>query len=215
MLAPRMTTAQKLNIGNPATGLMIYDTDINCLSVNQGSPSLPNWMCQQFVPNSIIPQVVVSSSTLSANTSTNWQQWIDIPGLEATFTLLESRVLKVDWTLFTGQDNTSTNDGFAQMFTILEINGVRDETPSNYLPMIHNTGVSNFRLLMLPNTYTHSLELVHGTYTIKGQVYVAAFLGSTTEIKIGQIFSSWNGGSNMTTNENENAASNKMGITFL
>ncbi len=215
ILAPRMTTAQRLAISNPSAGLMVYDTDLKCMSINQGTPSVPEWICQEHIANSTIPSVTVSTSTLYADTSTNWRTWVDVPGLSNTFTITDTRTIKINWTLFTGQDNSTSSDGFAQMFTVLEINGTRDESSSNYLPMIHNTGGSGYRLLMNPCSYSHTVELAPGTYTIKVKVYVASFLGSTTGVKIGQIFTGWTGGGNMTTAENENAASNKLLIGFL
>ena len=45
LLFPRMTTVQRDAISNPANGLMIYNTDVQCLHINTGSPSSPNWNC--------------------------------------------------------------------------------------------------------------------------------------------------------------------------
>lgn len=42
---PRMTTVQKEAIASPASGLMVYDTSKKCLSLNQGTPAAPNWIC--------------------------------------------------------------------------------------------------------------------------------------------------------------------------
>ncbi len=42
---PRMTTIQKEAIATPASGLMVYDTSKKCLSMNQGTPAAPNWIC--------------------------------------------------------------------------------------------------------------------------------------------------------------------------
>lgn len=44
-LPPRLTTAQMNAINNPATGLMVYNTSISCLVVNDGTPSSPIWNC--------------------------------------------------------------------------------------------------------------------------------------------------------------------------
>lgn len=40
-----MSTANRDSISQPATGLMIYNTTDNCLQVNNGTPSAPNWQC--------------------------------------------------------------------------------------------------------------------------------------------------------------------------
>lgn len=45
LLIPRLSTAQKNNIISPATGLMLYDTTLNCVAVNNGTPSTPDWGC--------------------------------------------------------------------------------------------------------------------------------------------------------------------------
>lgn len=49
LLIPQMTTAQKLAITNPAPGLLVYDTDYNCISQYKDTPSNPGvfgWTCQ-------------------------------------------------------------------------------------------------------------------------------------------------------------------------
>jgi hypothetical protein len=45
LLPPRMTTAQRDLISNPAQGLIIYNLTLSCLQVNDGTPSIPNWNC--------------------------------------------------------------------------------------------------------------------------------------------------------------------------
>ena len=40
-----VTTVQRNSISLPATGLIVYDTDIKCLMTNNGTPSIPNWQC--------------------------------------------------------------------------------------------------------------------------------------------------------------------------
>jgi hypothetical protein len=42
-LLPRMTTAQKNTITQPATGLMLFDTNINQIQINTGTTSVPVW----------------------------------------------------------------------------------------------------------------------------------------------------------------------------
>jgi uncharacterized protein (TIGR02145 family) len=44
-LPSRMSTAQINNISSPATGLMIYNTTVFCLQVNDGTPASPIWNC--------------------------------------------------------------------------------------------------------------------------------------------------------------------------
>lgn len=42
-LVPRLTTTQRGDIVNPATGLMIYNTTSNSFNYNAGTPTLPSW----------------------------------------------------------------------------------------------------------------------------------------------------------------------------
>jgi hypothetical protein len=42
-LLPKLTTAQKNTIINPATGLMLFDTDLNQIQINTGTTSVPVW----------------------------------------------------------------------------------------------------------------------------------------------------------------------------
>ncbi len=45
LLPPRMTSAQRNAISNPAAGLIIYNTTANCIQLNVGTPSAPIWQC--------------------------------------------------------------------------------------------------------------------------------------------------------------------------
>lgn len=45
ILIPRMTTTQRMAIANPASGLMVYDTNLKCISQNTGTPAAPSWVC--------------------------------------------------------------------------------------------------------------------------------------------------------------------------
>jgi len=49
LLIPRMTSVAITAISNPAKGLMLYDSTLNQLMVNMGSPATPNW--QNIVSN--------------------------------------------------------------------------------------------------------------------------------------------------------------------
>ena len=44
-LPPRMTTTERDNINSAAKGLMVYNTTLNCLQVNTGTPATPVWTC--------------------------------------------------------------------------------------------------------------------------------------------------------------------------
>ncbi|WP_419868091.1 hypothetical protein [Chryseobacterium sp. CT-SW4] len=45
LLIPRLTQQEKIAIAEPANGLLVYDTDRQCLSQNIGTPVSPSWTC--------------------------------------------------------------------------------------------------------------------------------------------------------------------------
>ncbi|MGI9161078.1 MAG: FISUMP domain-containing protein [Saprospiraceae bacterium] len=45
VLLPRMSTAERTAIVYPATGLIIYNTTLNCMEMNVGTPERPAWGC--------------------------------------------------------------------------------------------------------------------------------------------------------------------------
>jgi len=44
VLFPRLTTSERNIIANPATGLLIYNSDDNFFQYNIGTPAIPNWV---------------------------------------------------------------------------------------------------------------------------------------------------------------------------
>ncbi|WP_419869804.1 hypothetical protein [Chryseobacterium sp. CT-SW4] len=50
-----VTTAQRNSITSPATGLIVYDTNVKCLMTNNGTPAVPNWQCVGAAGNSGTP----------------------------------------------------------------------------------------------------------------------------------------------------------------
>lgn len=44
-LMPSLTTSQKLAISSPAQSLLVYDSDLNCISQNIGTEASPLWTC--------------------------------------------------------------------------------------------------------------------------------------------------------------------------
>ncbi len=67
-LPPRMTTAQVNAIASPATGLMVYNTSLLCLQVNDGTPASPNWNCASGLAG-VTPGSVASLDCAGATNS--------------------------------------------------------------------------------------------------------------------------------------------------
>ena len=66
VLLPRMGTTAKEAIPNPAAGLIVYDTDKQCLSQNVGTEISPIWIClaQNQTRFFYMPSVAISTKTL-------------------------------------------------------------------------------------------------------------------------------------------------------
>lgn len=71
MLIPRLTTAKRDAISNPANSLLIYDTDKKCLSQNVGTPTSPDWLCisNNAVKMFYMPSVSFDTSSTAAGRS--------------------------------------------------------------------------------------------------------------------------------------------------
>jgi uncharacterized protein (TIGR02145 family) len=73
MLFPRMTTAQRDAIVSPATGLSIFNTDLNCIQTNIGTSASVNWKCIAGISASSNGTAIVSAyscATASGGTMT-------------------------------------------------------------------------------------------------------------------------------------------------
>lgn len=68
VLLPRMTTVQKTSIVSPAPGLLVYDTNLKCISQNVGTAVAPQWVCLSQKDNQssffYMPSIAVDASTL-------------------------------------------------------------------------------------------------------------------------------------------------------
>lgn len=73
VLLPRMTTAQKNAIINPASGLIVYDTSKKCLSQNVGTEATPIWIClaQDETRFFYMPSVAIDTRTLATGKTLN------------------------------------------------------------------------------------------------------------------------------------------------
>lgn len=75
LLIPRMTNAQKLAIGSPEEGLLVYDSDQNCISqyTYLSSISAMGWTCLTSFNSSFfyMPSINIDTSTLGNNRTLN------------------------------------------------------------------------------------------------------------------------------------------------
>ncbi len=75
-LMPRLTTAQRQTILNPAKGLMIYNLTTNSVQVNTGTPASPIWLVSEGNPDSSI-----IATTVSGDVSTMSTTFVLVPGM--------------------------------------------------------------------------------------------------------------------------------------
>jgi uncharacterized protein (TIGR02145 family) len=69
-LPPRMTTTQRNAISNPAVGLLVYNTTIGCLQINDGTPTAPLWNCISNIagfPDGAIASINCAGATHSGS----------------------------------------------------------------------------------------------------------------------------------------------------
>ena len=73
LLLPRMSTAQRDAIVLPATGLIVYNTDLGDLQVNLGTPSAPSWRgltASETLATQSTPMVSLPAETFSMGCNT-------------------------------------------------------------------------------------------------------------------------------------------------
>jgi len=59
VLFPRMTTAERTGITNPATGLMVFNSETKCLEINLGTPGTPAWQNIKCLPPVLLAQLPI------------------------------------------------------------------------------------------------------------------------------------------------------------
>lgn len=66
LLIPRITTAQKTSIISPAHSLLVFDTDMKCISQNLGTPAAPVWTCLAILTKKFfyMPSINIETTTL-------------------------------------------------------------------------------------------------------------------------------------------------------
>lgn len=75
VLLPRMTTSQKNAITSPASGLLVYDTNLKCISQNAGTSAAPVWVClrtlELHTKSFYMPSIAVDASVTATNKTLN------------------------------------------------------------------------------------------------------------------------------------------------
>ena len=77
LLIPRMTTAQKNSITSPAHSLLVFDTDMKCISQNLGTPTVPAWSCLTVLTKKFfyMPSINIETTTLGTFTKDLYAQY--------------------------------------------------------------------------------------------------------------------------------------------
>lgn len=90
LLLPTLTTNQKLAIPNPAHSLLVYDTDLKCVSQNIGTEALPKWTCLSLPTNRkwfYMPSVNIVTTnlgTFTKNLYTDYKNQFTSPMYKST-----------------------------------------------------------------------------------------------------------------------------------
>lgn len=79
MLLPRVTTAQKMAITNPAHGLFLYDTTKECISQNIGTEAAPHWICmkQNATRFFYMPSINIKTPALGGGSTNLYLEYIN------------------------------------------------------------------------------------------------------------------------------------------
>jgi len=102
-LHPRLTEAERDGIANPAKGLTVYNLDEDCLQINSGTSSSPDWSC---VGSS---SVVSSTSSVLNDCNANGFEGVYVNGLALTASSIFS--VTITNNSFNSTDNISFTTG--------------------------------------------------------------------------------------------------------
>ncbi|WP_070808647.1 hypothetical protein [Dysgonomonas macrotermitis] len=77
LLIPRMTTVQKTAIASPAHSLLVYDTDLKCISQNLGTEAAPQWTCLTSLNRKFfyMPSINITTTALGTFTKDLYAQY--------------------------------------------------------------------------------------------------------------------------------------------
>jgi trimeric autotransporter adhesin len=106
LLIPRMATAHIAAVANPAKGLLVYDSSLNQLMVNMGTPTAPNW------------QTIVTGSgwSLTGNGGTSGTNFIGTTDIQPLlFRINNQWAGKIDYatsTVFLGYGSGAKDSGY-------------------------------------------------------------------------------------------------------
>eukprot|EP00179_Madagascaria_erythrocladioides_P005219 CAMPEP_0198312722 /NCGR_PEP_ID=MMETSP1450-20131203/3993_1 /TAXON_ID=753684 ORGANISM="Madagascaria erythrocladiodes, Strain CCMP3234" /NCGR_SAMPLE_ID=MMETSP1450 /ASSEMBLY_ACC=CAM_ASM_001115 /LENGTH=225 /DNA_ID=CAMNT_0044015679 /DNA_START=57 /DNA_END=734 /DNA_ORIENTATION=+ len=79
VLIPRMTTAERDAISNPANGLAVYNTDADKIQFNSNTPATPIWQELTTAPTSTTVGDSMKYSNTDTTTNVNVTPSIDLP----------------------------------------------------------------------------------------------------------------------------------------
>ena len=116
LLPPRMTTAQRNAITLPATGLIVYNTDLGDLQVNLGTPSVPSWRrltASETQATQSTPMVTLPAGTFSMGCTLpeceSDESPVHLVALSA-FQIGETEVTQAQWMSVMGSNPSSSKN---------------------------------------------------------------------------------------------------------
>lgn len=163
VLVPRLTTQQRLNIPNPADGLLVYDSDAQCFFFYQGVSSAWASLCNNTGPVGPVgppgpagSEVYTAKGNGSLSATTSFEV---APGLLLSIDLVDSAIVNI--TTYGGIDQTVFSPNYLSSQTQVFINNV---------PLADAIQTNGGPALTPPNYNSHwsistSIVLPAGSYT--------------------------------------------------
>ncbi len=181
-LMPRLTSAQRNAIQNPAQGLMVFNLDLQCLQCNVGTPQEPDWQCltapvaQSNAPTFTLEAGFSGYKTIASNDGTAVSDTIRT----YTFELLEDAVVHISYNAGVTEvgrfNGSGITDGLAYLLrTYFSVDGQGAYGQDSFLYANYVFFSAAYVIGRWDTAGSHYFDLPAGTHTIQmyGQVYGA------------------------------------------
>ncbi len=187
-LMPRLTSAQRNAIQNPAQGLMIFNLDLQCLQCNVGTAQAPDWQCltapvaQSNAPTFALQAGFSGYKNIASSDGTGAEDTIRT----YTFELEEDAVVHISYnagiTNLVRTNGSSISNGLAYLLrTYFTVDG-QGFYGSHAFPYSNYVFFSgSFAIGRWDTVGSHYLDLPAGIHTI--QIYGEVYGGGANSIK--------------------------------